>query len=156
MFSQWPSWLSQSPQIRRIALRTWRVFLRVQRATLAKAVLVVRREDGRVLTFPSSSGALGLPTEELDGWRSVTTQVAEWLERLLQQKASPKLVGIVGAPGRQSITFVYCTTVAEPSVGSKGIWLDRLAATSILSITDRELLRLGLGNLTGWGRHVSG
>jgi hypothetical protein len=149
MFSQWPSWLSRSPRIRRIAIKSWRVLLRVQRATLAKAVLVVRRQDGRVLTFPSSSGPLRLPTEELDGWRAVTTQVEEWLERLLQQTASPKLVGVVGAPGHQSVTFVYCAIVPTLSVDPRGVWLDRLAATSILTIADRELLLLGLSDSGG-------
>ena len=61
MFDQWPRWLSRSPRIRRLAIKTWRLFLRVQRATLAKAVLVVRRQDGRVLTFSSGPGEHGYP-----------------------------------------------------------------------------------------------
>ena len=49
----------------------WRVLLRVQRSTLASAVLVVRRHDGRVLALASTSGELRLPLKELDGWKAV-------------------------------------------------------------------------------------
>jgi hypothetical protein len=98
MFNQWPSWLSHSPRVRRTVIRLWRVLLRVQRATLANAVVVIRRQDGRLLTVASTSGELKLPTKELDGWRAVTTQVDEWLEEL-QPSRTPKLEAIDGRPG---------------------------------------------------------
>ena len=145
MFDQWPRWLSRSPRIRRLAIKTWRLFLRVQRATLAKAVLVVRRQDGRVLTFTSSPGELRLPAKELDGWRTVTVQVEEWLAQLLQQAARVKLVGIVGAPGFRGITFLYCAILPQLSSDSEGLWLDHIAATSILALADRKLLLLANG-----------
>lgn len=145
MFDQWPRWLSRSPRIRRLAIKTWRLFLRLQRATLGNAVLVVRRQDGRVLTFRLGPGEVRLPAKELDGWRTVTIQVEEWLAQLLQQAARVKLVGIVGAPGYRGITFLYCAILPQLSSNSEGLWLDHIAATSILALADRKLLLLADG-----------
>jgi hypothetical protein len=142
MFSQWPSWLSQSPRIRRIAIKTWRLFLRVQRATLAKAVLVVQRQDGRVLALSSSTGELRLPTKELDGWRAVTTQVEELLESLLRQSATPKLKAILGAPGREGITLLYILPYPHAPDLANRIWLHPDVASLPLTAGDRRLLLL--------------
>ena len=49
MFEQAPEWISQSPRIRKVIVKIWRAFLRVQRATLARAVLLRGRQDGCVL-----------------------------------------------------------------------------------------------------------
>jgi hypothetical protein len=140
MFSQWPSWLSRSPRVRRTTIKLWRVFLRVQRSTLANAVLVVRRQDGRVLTFASTSGELRLPIKELDGWRAVTTQVEEWLEQLVQRTSTPKLLAIDGTPGRQGVTFIYLAEVPRASDHPNGFWLDPDVALPTLTIGDRRVL----------------
>ena len=80
MFEQAPEWISRSPRIRKVAGKIWRAFLRVQRATLADAVLVVRREDDCVLAATTASGEVRLPSIELNGWEPVGTQVQRWLE----------------------------------------------------------------------------
>ena len=146
MFSQWPSWLSRSPRIRRVAIKVWRVFLRVQRATLAKAVLVVvRTQDSRVLTITSSSGELRLPTKELDGWRAVTTQVEEWLTHLHPESSRSRLLAIEGTPSRPGVTFVYSAEVVTAPSRKDAVWLDaddeldvlcaRLTAAKLTSLT---------------------
>ena len=106
MFDDWSGWFFRSPFRRRIIIRSWRVLLRVQRATLASAVLVVRRPDGSLLAFPSSSGRLGLPRKELDGWRPIGAQVEEWFDQIMRQAPKPKLQAIDGTPGRKGVTFL--------------------------------------------------
>jgi hypothetical protein len=142
MFSQWPSWLSRSPRIRRTAIKSWRILLRVQRATLARAVLVVHRQDGRVLALSSSTGELRLPTKELDGWRAVTNQVEEMLESLLPQTATPKLKAILGVPGREGITVLYTVPYPQAPDLANRIWLDPDIASFRLAGGDRRLLLL--------------
>jgi hypothetical protein len=143
MLDKWGNWVFRSRFRRRTLIKAWRVFLRVQRATLANAVLVVRRQDGHVLGLPSTSGELRLPVKELDGWKEVTTQVEEWLEQLLRQRQTPKLVAIEGAPGRQGVTFIYCAEVgaAFPDDAS-GVWLAPEVALPTLPSGDHRLLLL--------------
>ena len=143
MLDEVNNWVFSSRFRRRALIKAWRVFLRVQRATLANAVLVVRRQDGCVLALSSTSGELRLPLKELDGWKAVTTQVEEWLEQLLQQRQTPKLVAIEGAPGRQGVTFIYCAEAgaAFPDHES-GVWLDPKIALPTLPSGDRRLLLL--------------
>jgi len=147
MFSQWPSWLSRSPRVRRAVIKIWRAFLRVQRATLANAVLVVRRQDDRVLAFTAEeSGEVRLPSIELDGWRPVGTQVQEWINQLLQQpstpqlQATPQLRAIDGTPGRKGVTFLYSADVAGSPQEVGCTWLEAELAPSALSVRDRRLL----------------
>jgi hypothetical protein len=142
MLDEMNNWVFSSRFRRRALIKTWRILLRVQRATLATAVLVVRRQDGRVLTL-STSGELRLPLKELDGWKAVTMQVEEWLEQLLQQRQTPKLIAIDGVPGRQGVTFVYSAEAGEalPDHAS-GVWLDPEIALPTLSLRDRRLLLL--------------
>ena len=118
------------------------MLLRVQRATLANAVLVVRRRDGCVLALSSTSGELRLPLKELDGWKVVTAQVEEWLEQLLQQRQTPKLVAIDGTPGRQGVTFIFCAQASAGFPEANGVWLDPQIALPTLSSRDRRLLLL--------------
>ena len=79
MLDEMNNWVFSSRLRRRMLFKAWRLFLRVQRATLANAVLVVRRQNGCVLALPSLSGEPRLPLMELDGWQAVTTQIEEWL-----------------------------------------------------------------------------
>jgi len=142
MFAEWPSWLSRSPFIRRRVIKLWRVLLRMQRASLANAVLVVRRRDGRVLVLPSPSGGLRLPVKHLDAWIPIAAQVEEWLGQLLQEKSTPSLVAIDGTPAEE-VTFVYVATAASPSVKTGDqLWLDTDVAGSSLRDVDGRLLRL--------------
>ena len=112
----------------------------MQRATLASAVLVVRGPDGRLLALPSSSGALGLPRKELDGWRPIGAQVEDWLDRILRRASKPKLQAIDGTPGRKGITFLYSADIDASSSPVDGMWLDADLAPSALSAADRRLL----------------
>ena len=144
MLDAWSNWVFSSRFRRRTLIRAWRVLLRVQRATLADAVLVVRQQDGRILAVHSASGALRLPHKELDGWRAVTTQVEEWLEELLEQrKQPPKLEAIEGTPGPQRVTFVYSAEACVPAVErGSAIWLDLEMALPTLTLSDLRLLLL--------------
>lgn len=143
MFSQLPGLLSRSPRARRITIKLWRAFLRVQRATIGKAVLVVRRQDGRVLALNSPSAELRLPIKELDGWRAVPTQVEEWLEELFEQRLAPTLVAIDGTPERGGIVFLYSAdTCASLSDRGNGIWFDPDMVPPMLAPDDRHFLLL--------------
>ncbi len=141
MFSNWPSWLSRSPRVRRTVIKLWRVFLRVDRATLAHAVLVIRRQDGRLLTLCSTSGELRLPFKELDGWRAVTTQVEEWLGEL-QLPQTPKLEAIDGTPSHRGVTFIYSAETATVREAEDSVWIDPELALPTLRLSDRRLVRL--------------
>jgi hypothetical protein len=146
MLDEWNNWVFRSRFRRRTLIKAWRVFLRVQRSTLATAVLVVRRQDGRVLALPSVSGEPQLPLKELDGWKTVSGQVEEWFEQLLQQKQTPRLVAIDGAPGHSGVTFLFSAEVpSSASSHSNGIWLDADVALPTLNPSDRRLLHLSKG-----------
>jgi hypothetical protein len=143
MLDEVNNWIFSSRSRRRALIKAWRVFLRVQRATLATAVLVVRRQDGCVLALPSTSGELRLPLKELNGWKAVTMQVEEWLEQLLQERQTPKLVAIDGTPGRQGVTFIYCAEAGAACPDhAGGVWLDPQIALPTLPSCDRRLLFL--------------
>ena len=139
MFEQAPAWVSRSPRTRKKIIKVWRAFLRVQRATLAQAVVVVRRHDDRILVVATSSGAK-LPNLELNGWVPVGTQVQEWLDHMMRQPSTLQLKAIDGTPGRKGVTFVYSVQVGgSPSKGDC-IWLEPERALSALSTGDRCLL----------------
>ena len=143
MFAQWPSWLSRSPSVRRHVIRLWRVLLRAQRATVANAVLVVRRRDGHILASASPSGELRLPDKQLDAWIPITTQVEEWLDQLLQQRPAPALVAVDGTPGPKGVTFLYAATTDSPVArGRDEVWLEPDMAASDLSSEHSRLLLL--------------
>ena len=101
MFERAPEWISRSPRIRKVIVKIWRAFLRVERATIARAVLVARRDDDCVFAVATPSGAFGLPFLELDGWEPVGTQVQAWVKRILSQPSELKLQLIDGTPGRR-------------------------------------------------------
>jgi hypothetical protein len=135
-------WVFRSRFRRRVLIKAWRMLLRAQRATLANAVLIVRRQDGWVLTLSSTSGEPRLPVKELDGWKAVSTQVEEWLEQLLRLRQTPKLVAIEGTPGRSGITFIYCAVAGAAFPHANGVWLDPEIALPTLPSFDRRLLLL--------------
>ena len=88
------------------------------------------------------SGELRLPLKELDGWKAVTTQVAEWLDQLVEQRQTPHLMAIEGTP-RQGVTFLYSAEVVR--CATKGIWLDADVTAPTLNQRDRQLLLLSEG-----------
>jgi len=143
MFSQWPTWLSRWPFVRRPVIKFWRLLLRIQRATLAKAVLVVCRQDDLILVFASPSGELQLPYKQLDAWVPITTQVEEWLDQLLPQASRPSLVSVDGTPGSEGITFLYTAKGAAVHTESgEGTWLHPDIAAVRLGSRDNRLLCL--------------
>jgi hypothetical protein len=151
VFEQAPAWVSRSPRIRKLVIKLWRAWLRVQRATLAKVVLVAWRHDDYVLGITTSSGELRLPSLQLDGWEPVGLQVQNWLDDLLRQPSSPQLEIIDGAPGQEGVTFLYSARVSRSLHDNRLRWLEPEFASSILSVEDRRLLRIGQPSL---GRDV--
>jgi hypothetical protein len=140
MFEQAPEWISRSPHIRKVIVKIWRALLRVQRSTLAHAVVVARRPDDRVLAVTSPSGELRLPSLELDGWEPVGTQVQDWVNGMLPRPRALKLQLIDGTPGREGVTFLYSVEVREPTEAADNTWLEAELAPSALSEEDRRLL----------------
>jgi hypothetical protein len=147
VFEQAPEWVSQSPRIRKLVIKLWRAWLRVQRATLAKVVLVAWRHDDYVLGITTSSGELRLPSLQLDGWEPIGLQVQNWLHDLLRQPSSPQLESIDGTPGQKGVTFLYSAWVGRSLDDSRLRWLEPEFASLILSVEDRRLLHLGKPSL---------
>ncbi|MGO8840606.1 MAG: hypothetical protein ACLQF1_05545 [Methyloceanibacter sp.] len=124
-------------------IRYWRMLLRLRRATLARAVLVVRKLDGRVLALPSPFGQLQLPEKQLDAWIPITTQVEEWSDRLLQENSTPSLVAVDGTPGPDGVTFLFSAIISSAlAKGGDEVWLDPDVAALTLGGKYNRLLRL--------------
>ncbi len=135
---------SRYPKLRRALIRLWRNVWRMRRATLARAVVAIRDDSGRVLVLKQRDRVL-LPTLALNAWDSVGAQV----EPVLQALCRPRRVALVAIDGRVDaggITFLY---VATHSGGpSEGLgppedfeWLEPNAALHRLSEADRGFLR---------------
>ena len=146
LFSERPVWIARNPALRQTAVKIWRGLLRMQRATFANAVLVVRNSDGHVLVIPAPSGEPRLPAKPLDAWLPITTQVEELLEQVLHQRATPSLVATDGTPGWEGITFLYAATLEAPSEGGTELWLEPDIAASGLDGNDSRLLLLCAGH----------
>jgi hypothetical protein len=136
--------LSQSPRLRRFAIKICRAFWRTQRASLAHAVIVAQREDNRFLALNLASGELGLPSLELDGWQPVVTQVKIWLDELLHQPSTLQLKAVDGTPGPQGVTFLYSAQINSPQAHTPCVWLDPEVESSALPLRDRRLLLMGI------------
>jgi hypothetical protein len=104
MFEQAPEWISRSPRIRKMVIKIWRIFLPLQRATLAKAVLIARRQDDCVRATTSFAG-FGLTSLELNGWKTVEAQVQEWANQTWRQPGSPQLLAIDGTLAERGSRF---------------------------------------------------
>ena len=144
MLSERPVWIARNPALRRAAIHAWRKLLRMQRATFANAVLVVRNQDGRGLVVRSPSGELRLPAKPLDAWLTITTQVEDWLEEMLQQRSTPSLVAIDGTPSSKGVTFLYTARLEAPSETGDELWLEPDVAAAALSGNDTRLLHLAM------------
>jgi len=142
MLSERPVWIARNPALRRAAVHAWRKLLRMQRATFANAVLVIRNKHGRILVVRSPSGELGLPAKVLDAWLPIATQVEDWLEEMLQQRSTPSLVAIDGTPSREGVTFLYSATLEALVEGEDKLWLEPDVAGAVLGRHDNRLLLL--------------
>ena len=143
LFTERPAWIARNPALRRTAVKTWRRLLRMQRATLANAVLVVRKSDGRVLVVQAPSGELQLPAMLLDAWLPITTQVEELLEQVAHQRSTPSLVAIDGTPSSEGVTFVYAAMLEAPPEQGEELWLEQDVAAAALGSNDNRLLLAG-------------
>jgi hypothetical protein len=115
--------------------------LRVQRATSASAVVVLREGAGRILVTPSASGKLELPVIQLDAWTPITNQVQAWLEGL--QYSALALLAVDGTPGEEGVTFVYVATLDSAAAATgEELWLAPDEAAYLLADKDRQRLLL--------------
>jgi hypothetical protein len=141
LFEQWPNWLARNRFLRRTAIKLWRMTLRVQRATPARAVVVLREGAGRILVTPSASGKLELPVIQLNAWTPITNQVQAWLEGL--QYSALALLAVDGTPGEEGVTFVYVATLdAAAAATGEDLWLAPDEAAYLLADKDRQRLLL--------------
>jgi hypothetical protein len=140
LFSERPAWIARNPEVRRIAVETWRRVLRMQRATAAKAVLIVKDKDGRILTMRAASGALHLPAKALDALLPITTQVQELIEQVLSERVVPSLVAVHGTPSAEGVAFLYAATLNASANSQGGIWLEPGVAAVTLGGEDNRLL----------------
>jgi hypothetical protein len=152
LFSERPVWIARNPTLRRAAIHAWRKLLRMQRATFADAILVVRNKDGRILVVRSPSGELRLPARPLDAWVPITTQVEDWLDEMLQQRSTPSLVAIDGTPSREGITFLYGAPLEVLVEGDNELWLEPDVAAAALGGNDKRLLHLASDGSLGPSR----
>jgi hypothetical protein len=152
LFSERPVWIARNPALRRAAIHAWRKLLRMQRATFANAILVVRNKDGRILVVRSPSGELRLPARPLDAWLPITTQVEDWLDEMLQQRSTPSLVAIDGTPSREGVTFLYSAPLEAVVGGDNELWLEPDVAAAALGGNDKRLLHLASDGSLGPGR----
>jgi hypothetical protein len=141
LFSERPAWIARNPAVRRLAVETWRRVLRMRRATSARAVLVVKDQDGRILVTRTASGAHQLPAKPLDALLPITTQVEEFLEQVLNYGSTPSLVAIDGTPSAEWVTFLFAATFTLSAEGRDGIWLEPDVAAATLDDKDNRLLR---------------
>ena len=144
LFTERPAWIARNPALRRTAVKTWRRLLRMQRATFADAVLVVR-SDGRVLVVQEAAGKLRLPAKPLDAWLPITTQVEELLEEVTHQRSPLSLVAIDGTPSSEGLTFVYAATLEAPPKQGDELWLEPDVAAAALGSNDNRLLLVAAG-----------
>jgi len=125
-------------------MKLFRLHWRLQRATPASAVVVVRNSDGRVLLLSQPSGTFQLPRKELDGRIDITHQVADWLNDLLARPTAMSLVSLEGSCG--DVTLLYTVEVDTPSGTEQAArWLSPDIALTGLGAEDVRLLRLCVG-----------
>jgi hypothetical protein len=139
-----PAWYSRTPLIRRPLTKLWRLHWRMQRATLASVVVVVRSNDGAVLVLRDASGALQLPRKQLDGWVPIPDQAQDCLNGHLAQSAAISLLAVEGTCS--DVTFLYEASIDRPPTLSQAArWLEPDLAALSLRDDEARLLRLCLG-----------
>jgi hypothetical protein len=142
MRSDWRETLSESPRIRRKVMKVWRALLRLERATLAYGILVLRRNDDRLLLLQSPTGESHLPFKELEGWSPIPDQIEDWLAELRPKEAlKPKLVCVDGTPDHDGVCFVYTASIQDDTREGGELWLSPHEAASILGERERRLFQ---------------
>ena len=134
------NWVFSSPTRRRFLIRLWRVSLRLDRASVAEAALIVRGSSGDILVLVSDSAEMRLPRRLLDAWRPIALQVEEWLGEFDRQASAPSLCTIDGSPGDEGLTFVFEAKLNAIRNGQNDeLWL-RPEAFHLLCTRDRRLV----------------
>ena len=135
----WP-WRIASKPMRAMMFRPLRFYIRAKRASLARAVLVVRNADGDVLVQSDRSGHLHLPTIPLNAWQPIPPQVESGARQILGRDLSPEFQTIEGRCG--DIIFVYATDpLSSVAVVEEARWLTPESTTTHLSTSDLQCLR---------------
>jgi hypothetical protein len=120
--------------------RPLRFYIRVRRASLARAVLVVRNTDGDILVQPDRSGHLRLPSVALDAWQSIPPQVESGARQILGRDLSPEFQTIEGRCS--DIIFVYATDpLNSGDLVEEAHWLTPESNATHLSSADRQCIR---------------
>jgi hypothetical protein len=117
--------------MRAMVFRPLRFYIRAQRASLARAVLVVRNADGSVLIQLDRTGKMGLPSFELDGWQPSMPQVEGWAEQVFGRNLRPALAAIEGHCGE--LELIYTTRpVTSAEINREARWLTSSSAAEHL------------------------
>ena len=141
MLSALLSWASNKAALRRPFVLLWRRAWRLQRGTLAKAALIIRDANGRLLAL-TTSDPFRLPSIDIDARDAITTQVENALHRLLKTSPPPLLIAIDGTPGAKGVTFLYSTTYDGDTLPEGHTWLDPDVAIRCLDSCDSRRLEL--------------
>lgn len=136
---------SRYPNLRRTLVRLWRGVWRIQRATPASAVILIRDSSGRVLVRRHQD-AVQLPAIALSAWDPVRAQV-ECVLKGLCRPPNASLIAIDGSIGPGGVTFLFGAIhtggLHEGGGPPKGfVWLEPNAALHCLTEADRRFLRL--------------
>lgn len=147
MLSELIGWGAKYPRLRRPFTVLFRQAWRAQRATLARAVLVIENQRDGVLMH-AANGTLALPVLSLDPWDAITPQVETWASALLNQRCRVKLVAVEGTPSSQGVIFLYrAKTEGAPKKdmgkSTDQVWID-LRAVSSSGLDENDLRRLNL------------
>ncbi len=135
----WP-WRIASKPMRAMMFRPLRFCIRAKRASLARAVLVVRNADGSVLVRPDRSGHLHLPFIPLNAWQPIAQQVESRAQQILGRNLSPEFQAIEGRCG--DIMFVYTTdTLSSVDAAEEARWLTPQSTAQHLSSADLRCIR---------------
>lgn len=142
MLSALLGWGSQYPKLRRPFTGLLRHGWRVQRATLAKAVLVIENGAGAILVL-SSPGPLRLPAIDLNPWDVIATQVEAHLAALLHRSCAVYLVAVKGGPSADGVTFLYGAITDSSNQETGNVWVPpKELASSGLNGDDLQYIAL--------------
>ena len=119
--------------------RPLRFYIRARRASLARAVLVVRNADGSVLVQRDRAGYPQLPCIPLNAWQPIAPQVESGAQQILGRDVNPQFQTIEGRCG--DVIFVYATDALEAvDLIREARWLKPQSITEKLSSTDLQCI----------------
>ena len=130
----WP-WRVTSKPMRALIFRPLRFFIRARRASLARAVLVVRNTSGDVLVHSNRLGEVRLPSLELNGWYPSAPQVEDWARQILGRDLKPVFAAIDGHCGDLRLIFMARASASAETHGEMR-WLTPDDAAEHLLTTD--------------------